>query len=826
MESWIQDLRFATRMLAKKPSFTLVAVLSLALGIGANTTIFSLVNALLLRSLPVEEPERLVSIYTKDEKNPGFGALSHLNWKDYREQNRVFSGVLGYDWTPMSVAAGQGNTKGEAQLAFGQLVSGNYFDLLGVEPALGRTFLPEEDATPGAHPVVVVSHELWEERLGADPRAVGRTIRVNGSAYTVIGVAPAEFTGTDIGVRPELWIPMAMNRQIKPNDEINWYDERRGLFVNSIGRLRPGVTLAQARADLEAIARRLQQEYPADDKGRSVQLLPLTQAAVHPQVRGGVVAASTLLMVVTGLVLLIACANVANLLLARATARRKEIAVRLSQGAARGRVVRQLLTESLLLALLGGLGGLVVLFVARRALLAFLPTLPFAIDVTLDLGLDARVLGFTLGLSLLTGLLFGLVPALQTSRPEMVSALKNEAPPAAQGRRRFNARNLLVAGQVALSLVSLIAAGLFLRSLGEAQKIDPGFDPKPLAVLSFDAGLQGWDAPRIQQFFRDVRERVGGLPGVEAAALAGAGPFQGSFFRSVFLEGGARDDGTLIQVNEVGPGYFTTLGVPLVRGRVFDERDRKGSLPVVVINQTMAERFWPGKDPVGRRFKFFGDAAPVQVVGVVRDIKYSNLGEAPQPYIYQPLEQRSSTGVTLIARVRSDNRHGDPAAVLPAIQRELRSMAPEMPLTGVAAVPRLLDDTLWAPRAGASLLALFGLLALVLAALGLYGVMSYSVTQRSREIGIRMALGAHRRDVLSLLVGQGMSVVGVGAALGLALAFLATRFTASMLFGVSPTDPVAFGVTSALLGTVALMAVLVPAQRATEVDPVVVLRYE
>ncbi len=817
METLLQDLRYAARMLAKKPAFTLAAVLSLALGIGANTTIFSLVDALLLRSLPVAEPERLVSIYTRDVKNPGFAALSHLNWRDYREQNRVFDGVLGYDWTAMSVATGK-----EPGLAFGQLVSGNYFDLLGIRAAHGRTFRPDEDGTPGGHPVTVVSHRFWQERLDSDAGAIGRTIRVNGSPYTVVGVTPAEFTGTDMGVQPALWIPMAMNRQIKPNDNINWYEERRGLFVNTIARLKPGVTLEQAQAELTAMARRLEQEYPKDNKGRSIELVPLSQATINPQARGGVIAASGLLMTVVALVLLIACANVANLLLARAQSRRREIAIRLSQGAGRRRLVRQLLTESLLLALLGGVFGLLVMVWASRALLAFLPNLPLPIFTSLDLGLDLRVLAFTLGLSLLTGLLFGLVPAFQTTRPELVSALKNQAVAPGEGRRGFSFRAALVAGQVALSLVSLIAAGLFLRSLGQARQIDPGFDPEPLAVLAFDTSLQGWDQARSEQFFRDLQERVEALPGVSSAALAQAGPFQGTFLRSVFLEGkqGA-DDGTLIQVNTVGPRYFDTMGLKMAQGRAFDDRDREGSIPVVVVNQTMAERLWPGQNPVGQRFRFFGDPYAVEVVGVARDIKYNGLGEDPQPYIYQPLAQRFAGNMTLIARADRDA-----AAALAAVQREVRSMAPDMPLVGVSTVSRLLDNSLWAPRAGASLLALFGVLALILAAVGIYGVMSYSVDQRYREIGVRMALGAQQGDVLGLVFGQGIKVVAVGLGIGLVLAFLASRLAANMLFGVSPNDPMAYTATSMLLALVASTAILVPARRAAGVDPIVVLRYD
>src|SRR6185436_13007543 len=645
MENLLQDLRYGVRILIRRPVFTAVAVLSLALGIGANTAIFSLVSALLWRTVPVDHPESLVALYTRDAKNPGYAPLSHLNFKDYRAMSRSFSDVLGYTFAPVSLQSGK-----EPVQIMGLLVSGNYFDMLGVRAAHGRTFLPEEDREPGAHPVVVVSHQFWQERLEGDPRAVGKTITINGSGYTVIGIAPESFNGTDIGLQPSFWVPLAMTRQIQPNQAFDWFDTRRGLFVMSLGRLKPGVPLAQAQAEITTIAQRLERDYPVDNKGRSVEIVRLTETAFGgPNARQGMMAGAGLLMAVVGLVLLIACANVSNLLLAQAAVRRREIAVRLSQGAARGRLIRQLLTESLLLGLLGGAVGLLFAVWAQELLPNLIPPGPFPLD--LGLSLDGRVLAFTLGIALLTGLIFGLVPALQASRADLVSALKNQAQ-VESGRpsRLFGVRGVLVAGQVALSLVSLVTAGLFVRSLGEAQRIDPGFPAERLAVLSFDVGLQGWNQGRGEQFFHDVRERIAGVPGVKAAALGAAGPFQGAFMRSVFLEGQeSANNGVLMAVNTVTPEYFDTVGIEIRRGRGFTEADRKGAVKVVVVNQTMADRFWPGQDPVGKRFHFFGNQ-PVEVVGVARDIKYNNPGENPQPYVYEPLAQRYISGVTLVVR--------------------------------------------------------------------------------------------------------------------------------------------------------------------------------
>jgi predicted permease len=819
VEKLSADLRYAVRMLLKQPGFTLVAVLSLGLGIGANSTIFSLVNAILLRMPAVADPGRLVALYTRDAQNPGLGLAptSHLNWRDYREQARSFSGVLGYDWTGMSIAV----SGGEANVVVGQLVSENYFDVLGVRAMRGRTFTPEEGSKPGGHPVAVLSHHFWQQRMGGDPAAVGRTISINGGPFTVIGVAPESFTGIESGIQPELWVPMAMNRQIKRNAEFNWYEQRRGLFVFAVGRLRPGVTISGAQAEIASLARHLEQEFPNDNKGRTIVLVPLGQATVPPPVRAGVVNASLLLASIVGLVLLIACANVANLLLARASARRREIAIRLAQGAGRGRLLRQLLTESLLLALLGGAFGLLLVAWARHALLAFLPTLPFGVTVTLDLGLDPRVLAFTLAISLATGFVFGLVPALQSSRPELVGDLKSRAGGAQRGERRMGLRGALVVGQVALSLLALVAAGLFVRSLGAAQKIDPGFDTRRLLVLSFDAGLYGLDQAHGEQLFEAVRERVRALPGVAAMALAQAGPLQGTALRSVFLEGQEnQSNGVFVSVDPVDPDFFRTVGVPIVAGRGFTTADRAGSLPVVVVNRTMAEKFWPHQDPIGKRFHFHSKPM-VQVVGVARDAKYGSVAEDPQPYVYQPLAQEYVTGVTLVARTS-----GDPGALLPSVERQVRALAPGMPLVAAATMENQLAASLWPPRFAASLLVLFSALALGLSTVGLYGVMSFSVAQRSRDIGIRMALGAQRRTVLRMVLAQGMMLVACGLVGGLMLAFAVSRLASSLLIGISPTDPVAFLVTPLLLTAVAFVSTYAPARRATDVDPVVALRYE
>ena len=816
METLFQDFRYAIRMILKSPVLSGLAILSLGLGIGANTTIFSFTNALLLQSLPVTEPDRLLAIYTTDKKNPGFNPLSHLNWKDYRRDADLFEGILGYDWVGMSLNAGA-----EPEIVTGQLVSGNYFDLLGVRAAVGRTFGPREDEVPGRDPVVVLSDGFWTKKFGADPSAVGRTLKLNGAAYTIVGVAPKSFTGLDVGIRPEVWVPMAMNRQVRAG--LNWYEERRGLFVFTVGRLKPTASQAQALAQLTTIADRLEREYPNDNENRSVTVVPLAQATINPNARQGVVGATALLMTIVGLVLLIACANVSNLLLGQALQRRREIAVRLAIGASRKRLVRQLLTESMALAAPSAALGVLVAYWARGVLLSLLPPLP-GVSLSLQLDLDWRVLGFTMLVGLGAGVLFGLVPALQASKPDVVEALKDQDQTGGVDRHRLGIRDFLVVGQVALSLVALVGASLFLRSLEATRKIDPGFETKRLLSVGFDLDLQGYDQEKGEAFFRQLVERMEALPGVVSASYASAPPLSFTLSRSVFLEGGNESDRTLINVNTVGPRYFETMGIPVAQGRPLNEGDKQGGPKAVVINQTMAKKFWPKGDALGKRFRFFGADEPwAEIVGIAKDAKYTFLGEDPQSYIYEAHAQRYSGARTLLVRTATD-----PRPLLVPVERELKTMDRELPLQALATISTSLNDSfgLQAQRAGASLLGLFGLLALVLAAVGIYSVMSYFVGQRQREIGIRMALGARRVDVLRMILGRGMGVVGVGLALGLVISLTLSRLAANMLVGVSPWDLASFAGAAFVLAAVALIANVFPTRRAAGIDAIVALRYQ
>jgi macrolide transport system ATP-binding/permease protein len=815
MDTLLRDLRYAARVLLRSRVVSGLAVLSLALGIGANTTIFTIVNALFLKALPVRDADSLVAVYTIDKKNPGMSAVSHLNWKDLREQSGgVFESLTAYDWVPLSVSAGSG----EATLSFGQMVSGEYFETLGIVPAAGRLFTAQDDVTPGGHPVVVLSHAFWSRRFAGRPGAVGEKIIVNATPFEIIGVAPPGFTGATIGVQPDLWAPMAMNRQLRANN--NWYEERRGLFLSPLARLKAGTDVATAQAAVTTIAQRLEKEYPDDNEGRSFKLVTFAESTIFPGLRDAAMAGTGMLMVIVGLVLLIACANVANLLLARATTRRREIAVRLALGAGRWTLIRQLLTESLLLAFTGAALGLLLAHWASRAVLGFLPQLPFPVTLSLDLGLDPLVLVFTAAVALSTGIISGLAPAWQMAKPELVAALKERGAAEMRGHRAFNARNLLVGAQVALSLVALVGAGLFVRSLAAAQETDPGFDTEHLGLVSFDISLQGYDEERGIVFLRSIRERIEAVPGVEAVALAKAGPLAGTMMRSVFPEGQEGERGVLVQVNGVTDGYFDALGIPVLRGRAFDETDRKGSAPVVIVNETMAAKFWPDEEALGKGFRFFGEDDLVEVVGVARDAKYNTLGEDPQSYIYRPLEQDYAGAVTLVA-----STGGQPASLLLPIQRELRELNREMPLVGISTVGQVLHNSLWASRLGASLLALFGALALILATVGIYGVMSYAVSQRSQEIGLRMTLGADRRDVMRMVFRQGMLVVVGGLVLGLGAAAALTRLVGSLLF-VSPTDPLVYVAMSFALAAVGALANFFPALRATAVDPLVALRTE
>ena len=814
-----QDLRYAVRVLAKSPAFTAVAALSLALGIGANSAIFSLVNAAVLAPIPVAEPARLASVFMTDERNPGNLPLSHLNYKDLRDQNEVFTEMAAFSFAQLNWSTGK-----EAEQIPAQVVSGNYFSLLGAQPALGRGFLPVEGEHPT--PVAVVSHGFWERSLGSDRAIIGRSLTLNRTPFTVVGVAPEGFTGTLLGGGPSVWVPMSMHDVVQP--DFDWYEERRGLFLFAFGRLKPDVSVETANANLEAVFARLEAAFPNDNKGRSAGARALLDARLNPGGQGGaqVVQISMILMTVVGIVLLIACANIANLLLTRASARRKEVAIRVALGANRVRLMRQLLTESVLLAALGGSLGLLLAYWLVDALAA--TTLPLPLPVEDNLALDARVLAFTTGLALVTGLIFGLAPALQASRPDVVPVLKNETAPGGSPRRGWasmlNLRQALVISQVALSLISLIAAGLFLRSLRDSQRIDTGFERRGVLVMAFNLGREGYTPERGQMFYRQVVERVAGLPGVRRASIAQNPPFAGGFSRSVFPEGAdtTTRDRILVQVNPVSPGYFETMGIPIVRGRDFGDGDDAGTPLVVVVNETMAERFWPGQDPIGRRFKFFGDAEFTTVVGVARNAKYNGVVEDPTPFIYQPLRQNYNPAATL--HVRSET---DAASLSGAVRREVQALDPTLSVFNVRTLEDQVAESLAPLRTNVILLTTFGILALLLASIGLYGVASYSVAQRTREIGVRMALGARPAAVLGMVLGRSLVLVGAGLALGLGAALaLSVVIPAELLSTVSPRDPATFASTALLLAVVALVATYLPARRATRIDPLLALRAE
>ena len=819
MATLLQDIRYGARLLLRSPALTIVAVLSLALGIGANTTIFTLVNAVLLNPMRVKDISRLVTLVTTEVRNGTvvpMGATSRLNYQDFRDKNEVFSGIAAAGFAPMALSG----TGGEPEQVFGQVVTGNYFDVLGAPVAAGRMFTLDEDAQLGAHPVVVLSHALWQGRFAGRTDLVGQTIDLNGRAFTVIGVAGEGFRGTTQIGGPALWVPLSMYREVMSGIALEFYNSRRGLGYQVHARLKDGVTVEQANANVAAIGKSLEESFPTDNRGRSFRVRPLIEGTLPPAFQRQLMLSGSVLMAIVGLVLLIACGNVANLLLARATARRQEIAVRLSLGAGRGRLMRQLLTESLLLSILGGLGGVAVAFWARALLWAYRP--PFLQPGAIDLSFDGRVIAFTVIMSLVTGILFGLAPALQSSRPDLVLELK-ERTSVPSGSHWYSARNLLVVGQVSLSFVALVSAGLFLRSLANAQQIDPGFDGDRMMILGINPGTQGFNEVRGRDLYRRALERLAGVAGVESATVSSGVPlFGGGMGRTIFRDGQDPKDprnGRMTQVNEVGDHYFDTLGIRIVRGRAFTPNDRPGAPPVAIINETMAKQYWPNEDPIGRHLRIFNDPTPREIVGIARTIKYNFLGEEDTPFLYLPLEQNYSAQVVVQVKAA-----GDPSTVLATVRRELQQVEPGMPLLNVSTYRTVHQQSLWAPRMGAWLLGVFAFLALLLASIGLYGVMAYGVSQRRRELGIRLALGARQQDVRNMVVKQGVLLALAGVSIGFAVAFGLARFITNLLFGVDGADPITFAVIPVVLLLVAALAAYFPAWRASRVDPVEALR--
>jgi predicted permease len=816
METLWLDLKYGARRLVKDRSVTLIAVLMLGLGIGANTSVFSVINALVLRPLPVERQEELVAVYSSDESGDDYGTSGYPDFRDWSEQNAVFTGLAAFGEIPLGLSTG-----GETERATGQIVTGNYFDLLGIRMQRGRAFLPEEDKTPGSHPVVVVSDSFWRESFGADPDAVGKTLTLNGYTYTIVGVAPPEFRGVELGARPKVWVPMMMAAVARPRD-FDLLTERGARWMTVVGRLKPGVALGQADAAMDGIARRLSAAYPDTNGGYlGVRIFPLRQAYLWPGDQDAVLGFVAILLGVVGLVLLIACANVANLLLSKAAARRREMGVRLALGASRARLVRQLLVESVLLSLLAAATGLVLSLWSSDAMMALRP--PDLARYDLDVGLDRRVFLFALSVSVLTGVLFGLAPAFSASRGDLVAALKDDA--GARGYRRSLLRSGLVVAQVSLSLVLLVGAGLFLASLHNAQAIDVGLDPDHLLLGSIDLRLNQYTAERGTRLYQDLLERARALPGVEAATLAKITPLGLGFSRSsVYAEGRAPVEGeeNELDMNQVGPGYFRALRMPLLRGREFTDDDRAGAPKVAVVNDVMAERLWPGQDPIGKRITMEQKPAGTDywtVVGVVRHGKHRTLDETPRPVYYLPLWQEYSGTATLHLRAG-----GDALALAAPVRALVQSLDASLPLFHVRTMRQHLGTAYFMARTTAIVLGSFGGLALLLASVGLYGVMSYSVARRVREMGIRMALGARRRDVLGLVIREGMTLTGL--ALGLLGALAATRLVSHLLYGIAPIDPPTFAGVAAILLGVALVACYVPGRRAARVEPMIALRAE
>ncbi len=812
-----QDLRYAVRILAKSPGFTAAAVLSLALGIGANTAIFSLVNALLIRSTPVADPARVVRVYPAGSDGR-FHSVSYPDYLTLRGASRTLAGLSTFTTRPLSLATG-----GQADRVTGEIVSGDFFRTLGLRPAAGRFFVPEEGVTPGTHPVVVLGHGLWQRRFAGDSSVVGRTIGLNGRTFTVIGVAPASFVGVSVAILADVWVPVMMSDALFPMESGSRLTQPEVTWLNLVGRLAPGASRPAAEAELGTIVRGLAtaRGETVDPRANPVRVEAENRRFADHQAE--VTAFMAVLMAIVGVVLLVACVNLAGLLLARASARRREIAIRLAVGAGRGRLLRQLLTESLLLGLSGGGGGVLLALWGTDLLARLRP----AADVTiaLDLGLDARVLGFALGVSVLTALAFGLVPALAATRSDVVSALKDEAP--GGGRRRSRLRNGFVVAQVALSLLLLLGAGLLTRSLRNAGAIDPGFDPADVTVVPFDVGIQGYSAARGQIFYADLLERARALPGVRAAALAENVPLglgnQAMGFNAPGVTPPEGRGSIVADFNIVSPGYFAALRIPLLSGRDFAATDRAGGPAVAIVNATMARRFWPGGTALGRRIWAgrVDTTGGYEVVGVVADGKYRTLGEEPRNYVYLAYPQSPATALTLHLKVA-----GGLDAVLGGLRDAVRALDPSMPVLTPMSLRSAIGISLLPHRLAAGVAAAFGLIGALLAALGIYGVTAYTVSQRAREFGVRLALGARAGDVFRLVLGQGMRLALTGVALGVMGALALTRFLGSLMYGLSPTDPVTFGGVTAGLAAVVLLACFVPARRATRVNPVDALRSE
>ena len=803
METLIQDLRYAIRMLLKKPSFTIIVVLALGIGIGANTAIFSVVNAILLRPLPYKNFDRISMIWMS---NPKLGVMedwhSYPNYVDYKEQNQVFEDMAAFNTRSFNLTGA-----GDPVRVVGVWNTASLFSVLGVDAALGSTFT-EDEQEPGKDMLVVLSNGLWRRNFGGDASVIGQQISLNGINRTVIGVMPPSFSFPE--KTTEFWVPLTITPQRR--------QARTAISYKAVGRLKPGVTLAQAQADMAAIAKRLDDQYFQSDYGVNLRL-------IHDQETHTVRSALLVLLGAVGFVLLIACANVANLLLARAAMREKEVAIRLALGARRWRIIRQLLTESVLLGVIGGAVGLLLAVWGLSALVALAPADIPRLDQT---GIDARVLAFTLGISLITGLIFGLVPALQASRPDVNDALK-EGGRGSTGGGGARIRNLLVVSEIALSLVLLVGAGLLIRSFMRLQQFELGFNPDHLITMRVQLpGSKYKERKQVADFFQQLFERIEAVPGVQSAgAISTIFLSDTPNSTSFAIEGRPQATGAEsieVPLDAVSAKYFKVMGIPLISGREFDERDAMGTPPVAIINETFANRFFPGEDPIGKRYVYGGPAPDnpwITIVGVVGDMRRTGFDRPVRPETFLPESQNPDNALTVVARTSTD-----PASFAGMLRDQVWSIDREQSVYDIKTMDQTLSEMLSQRRFNMLLLGIFASVALLLAALGIYGVISYSVSQRTHEIGIRMAMGAQSRDVLTLVVRHGLVLTGTGIGAGLIASFGLTRLMATLLYGVSATDPVTFVAIPIVLAGVALGACFVPARRASRVDPIEALRYE
>ncbi|MGH9620392.1 MAG: ADOP family duplicated permease [Bryobacteraceae bacterium] len=815
-----KDLCFAGRTMRKNPLFVLFVVLTLGLGIGANTAVFTLINTLILNPLPVSNPSQLAAVSMRETVNRSKAKtplpLSYPDLQDYRAANGVFRSLAGYTSAKV-ITLKTGRT---SQRIFAELVTANYFQTLGLRPARGRFFLPREDSAPGDHPVAVLNYGTWQTRFGGAHDIVGKSLRLDNVVFTVVGVAPPHFIGVNAIFGPDLWIPAAMAERLLPVQMKNILTARgKGVF-QGVARLKPGIGRKQAQADLTTIASTLAREYPETDQGHAIAVEPIFDAVFGSSTGSSspIVFGSAVLLIVVALVLLIACSNVANLLLARSVARRHEMAVRLAMGASRVRLIRQLLTESVLLALLGGVAGLAIAYGGLRLLWSSLPNSANFNQPKLD----ATVFVFALAVSLLTGLVFGALPAWRASRTSLAETLKQEAHTVGRVRNRIVLANAVLAGQVALSFLLLVTAALVLRSIGRAYDIDPGFQTKHLAVIMTNPGQAGYSEPRTKAFYKKVRERVAAMPGIASVSWASDLPLWARPATGLRIEGRVRRSQSDILasiVNIVDTGYFETAGVPIDRGRAFTNADRDNTTPVAIVNEKLAHDQWPAGKALGKRIQIPGETVMRQIVGIARTANYSSLAEPPQPCVYMPLKQHYSDAMTLYLRTK-----GDPRQMLLPVQRQIRAVGREIWVNDMRTGPQIIDNGLFQAKMAVALLTVFGLLALGLASIGLYGILAYSVNQRTREIGLRMALGATPRAVVRLVLKQGMSLVAIGVLIGFAVALAVGHLLSRMLYGISSSDPVSIAAAAFVLLAVAFIACYVPARRASNIDPLIALR--